>query len=52
MFKQRASIYNQNKMLCTNGYLQNIPVNKSEKYYHNSKFNNVIILLVKHYNLL
>lgn len=43
MFQRRAIIYNQNKMICNNGYLQNIPINKSEKYYHTSKFNNVII---------
>ena len=43
MFKQRASIYNQNKMICNNGFLQNILINKSEKYYHTTEFNNMMI---------
>ena len=42
MFKQRAIIYNQNKMICNNGYLKNIYVNRSEKYNYIENFNNVI----------
>lgn len=42
MFQHRKNVYDHTKMICTTGQYKNVPVNKSEKYYYNPIFNNVI----------